>query len=84
MPDPVFERIALVGVGLIGSSIARAATEYGAAGSVALYDMSDEVRAKAAGLGLGEVADTLEAAVAGADCVILCVPVGALEAVAKA
>jgi len=84
MPDPVFERIALVGVGLIGSSIARAAAEYGAAGSVALYDMSDEVRAKAAGLGLGEVADTLEAAVAGADCVILCVPVGALEAVAKA
>ena len=81
MSDPVFPSIAIVGAGLIGASIARAAAEYGAAGSVILYDASDDVRARANGLGLGAVVDTLAAAVANADCVILCVPVGALSAV---
>ncbi|MEZ6013446.1 MAG: prephenate/arogenate dehydrogenase family protein [Hyphomonas sp.] len=84
MSDPSFERIAIVGVGLIGSSIARAAKAYGAAGSIALYDMNEDVRTRAAGLDLGEVAGTLADAVKNADCVFLCVPVGALEAVAKA
>ncbi|MEZ5946431.1 MAG: prephenate/arogenate dehydrogenase family protein [Hyphomonas sp.] len=84
MADPVFERIAIVGVGLIGSSIARAAAEYGAAGSVALYDMSDDVRTRAAALGIGDVSETLADAVGAADCVILCVPVGALDEVAAA
>ncbi len=84
MPDPIFERIAIVGVGLIGSSIARAAAEYGAAGSVALYDMSDDVRGRAAGIRLGDVAETLAECVSGADCVVLCVPVGAMAAVAGA
>ena len=55
MPDPIFERIAIVGAGLIGSSIARAAQAYGAAGAVSLYDSSDDVRARAAGLDLGEL-----------------------------
>ncbi|HRK68812.1 MAG TPA: prephenate dehydrogenase/arogenate dehydrogenase family protein, partial [Hyphomonas sp.] len=82
MTDPVFPRIAIIGAGLIGSSIARAAREYGAAGEIALYDAAEDVRARAAGLGLGEVSPTLEAAVAGADCVLLCVPVGALGAAA--
>ena len=84
MSDPIFERIAIVGVGLIGSSIARAAQAYGAAGSVSLYDASDDVRARAAGLDLGDVADTLADAVKDADCVFLCVPVGALASVAQA
>jgi len=84
MSDPSFERIAIVGVGLIGSSIARAAKAYAAADSVALYDMSPDVRTRAAGLDIGDVADTLADAVKDADCVILCVPVGALEEVAKA
>jgi cyclohexadieny/prephenate dehydrogenase len=78
MTEPAFSRIAIVGVGLIGSSIARAAREYGAAGEIALYDADPGVRTRAGALGLGEIAPTLEAAVAGADCVILCVPVGAL------
>lgn len=82
MSDPVFSRIAIIGVGLIGSSIARASAEYGAAGEVILYDASPEVRARSAELELGEVAPTLEAAVEGADCVIVCVPVGAIGAVA--
>ncbi|MFN7055175.1 prephenate/arogenate dehydrogenase family protein [Hyphomonas sp.] len=82
MPDPVFQRIALIGAGLIGASIARAAAETGAAEVIALYDASADVRARADALGLGSVAPTLEAAVSGADCVILCVPVGAIGAVA--
>jgi cyclohexadieny/prephenate dehydrogenase len=82
MPDPVFSKIAIIGAGLIGASIARAAAEYGAAGSVVLYDMDADVRTRARAIGLGEVTDTLEAAVAEADCVFLCVPVGALATVA--
>ena len=84
MSGPIFERIAIIGAGLIGSSIARAARTYDAAGAVSLYDVSDDVRARAAKLELGDVADTLADAVKDADCVILCVPVGALEPVAKA
>ncbi len=82
MSDPVFPSIAIVGAGLIGASIACAAAEYGAAGSVILYDASDDVRDRARGLELGAVADTLADAVANADCVFLSVPVGALSAVA--
>ena len=82
MTDPVFSRIAIIGVGLIGSSIARAAREYAAAREIVLYDASPDVRARAEALGLGLVAESLEAAVGGADCVILCVPVGALGAAA--
>jgi cyclohexadieny/prephenate dehydrogenase len=82
MTDPVFSRIAIIGVGLIGSSIARAAREYAAAREIVLYDASSDVRARAEALGLGLVAESLEAAVGGADCVILCVPVGALGAAA--
>ena len=82
MPDPVFARIAIIGAGLIGSSIARAASETGAAGEIILYDASADVRTRAAALGLGTIAPTLEAAVEAADCVIVCVPVGAIGAVA--
>lgn len=82
MSDPVFSRIAIIGVGLIGSSIALAAAEYGAAGELILYDASPDVRDRAGRLGLGTIAPTLEAAVSDADCVIVCVPVGAIGAVA--
>lgn len=82
MTDPVFSRIAIIGVGLIGSSIARAAREYAAAGEIVLYDASPDVRVRAEALGLGDVAANLEEAVSEADCVILCVPVGALGAAA--
>ena len=82
MTEPVFTKIAIIGAGLIGASIARAAQEYGAAESVVLYDVSDDVRQRAAGIGLGNIAEDLKSAVTEADCVFLCVPVGALEAVA--
>jgi cyclohexadieny/prephenate dehydrogenase len=81
---PLFDRLALIGVGLIGSSIARAARRKNLARVVAIADDSAEARERAAALKLGDevVADPAEAA-AGADLVILCVPVGADEAVAR-
>lgn len=82
MTEPVFNQIAIIGAGLIGASIARAASEYGAAESVSLYDSSEDVRRRAAKLELGRVTDEIRPAVAEADCVILCVPVGALQEVA--
>ena len=80
MIKPVFDRIAIIGAGLIGSSIALAARENGAAGKIAIYDADENVRRRASQLGLGEVCDTAAIACANADCVILCVPVGAIEA----
>lgn len=84
----VFDRIAIIGVGLIGASIARGAHEFGAAGAVSLYDSSDAARARLRELAIGEVFDDAQGAVAGADLVVLAVPVGAMrdaiEAVAPA
>ncbi len=80
----VFQKLALIGIGLIGSSLARAAAYFGVAEHVALYDASIDVRHKARALVLGEVCDTLQEAVVNADCVIVCVPVGACGAVAQA
>ena len=83
---PLFDRLALIGVGLIGSSIARAARAARIwRGSSPSPTHSAEARERATALKLGDevVADPAEAA-AGADLVILCVPVGADEAVARA
>jgi cyclohexadieny/prephenate dehydrogenase len=82
MPDPVFSRIAIIGAGLIGSSIARGAREFGVAGEIVLYDADEDVRARAGAISLGTIAPTLEDAVRAAECVILCVPVGALSTAA--
>ena len=78
MTAPVFERIAIIGAGLIGSSIARAAAETGAAGTIAIYDADADVREQVRTLGFGELANTAQTAAADADAVLLCVPVGAL------
>jgi len=78
--QPVFERIAILGVGLIGASIARAAKAEGAAGAIAIYDANPAVRARARELGLGEVFESAAEAVANADLVVLAAPVGAMSA----
>ena len=81
---PVFERVALIGLGLIGGSIAWAAKRAGAAGTIVGYARTEATRAKAAELGFcDEVFASAADAVAGADLVILCVPVGAMRAVAE-
>jgi cyclohexadieny/prephenate dehydrogenase len=78
MAEPVFQRLALIGIGLIGSSIALAARKYGLAGHVCVNSRTQKTLARAKELGLGDSwHDDPSATVAGADCVILCVPVGA-------
>lgn len=74
----IFDRLAIVGVGNIGSSIARALRRAaGAVGHVVGYDHSPEVRRRLGELGIVDsVAETLAAAVVDADCVVLCAPVG--------
>lgn len=81
---PIFERICLIGLGLIGSSIARAARHKGLARTIVASDASIDVRQRVAELGLADkVVETAEAAVQNADLVILCVPVGAIGEVAR-
>jgi cyclohexadieny/prephenate dehydrogenase len=81
--QPVFERLALIGVGLIGSSIARAARAAGAVRSIVATARSEATRRRVAELKLADrVVETNAAAVEGADHVIACVPVGACGAVA--
>jgi cyclohexadieny/prephenate dehydrogenase len=79
MTSPVFERIAIIGCGLIGGSISRAAQEKVAAGAVSLFDADPAVLSRAAEIGLGEARSTVAEAVADADAVFLCVPVGAMR-----
>jgi cyclohexadieny/prephenate dehydrogenase len=81
---PVFARLTLVGLGLIGSSLARAARELNLAAEIIACDASPDVRARVAGLGLADrVEESPALAVRGADHVILCVPVGVCGAVAQ-
>ncbi len=80
---PLFNRLALIGVGLIGSSIARAARARGVVREIVATARSAATRRRIAELGLAEqVVETNAAAVAGADLVIVCVPVGACGDVA--
>ncbi|MEO1562986.1 MAG: prephenate/arogenate dehydrogenase family protein [Pseudomonadota bacterium] len=74
----LFERVALIGLGLIASSIAHACKRGGVAEHITGTARSAETRKTAADLGYAEIFDTAEEAVAGADLVILCTPVGAM------
>jgi cyclohexadieny/prephenate dehydrogenase len=78
-----FARVSIIGLGLIGSSIARAVRVHMPTVRLTGHDASPEVRARATELGfLDDVADTAGAAVTDADLVILAVPVGAIGGVA--
>ncbi len=80
---PIVRRLALIGMGLIGSSIARAARATGAAQTVVATDSSADVRRRVAELGIADVvAATNAEAVADADLVVVCVPVGQCGTVA--
>ncbi|WP_260581679.1 prephenate/arogenate dehydrogenase family protein [Sphingopyxis sp. PET50] len=79
------ERVAIVGLGLIGSSIARAIAERLPAVTVTGHDASDAVREEARALGLCDaIIDDPAEAVADADLVILAVPVGRMADAAAA
>jgi cyclohexadieny/prephenate dehydrogenase len=80
---PIFDRLALIGVGLIGSSIARAARASGAARSIVATARSPATRQRVLELGIAdEVVDTNSEAANGADLIIVCIPVGQCGAVA--
>lgn len=80
----IYNKIAIIGMGLIGASIARASRRAGLATVMAGYDANPAAMADVAALALvDDVADSAEAAVADADLVIMAVPVGAVGAVAE-
>ena len=79
-----FSRVSIIGLGLIGSSIARAVRTHMPTVRLTGHDADPDVRRIADRLQLcDDIADTAGAAVTDADLVILCVPVGALETVAR-
>src|SRR6185295_85152 len=83
--ERMFKRLALIGVGLIGSSISHAARRAGLVGEIVGSSSTAETRDKAEALGLVSKAYADPAdAVRGADIVILCTPVGAYGEIAKA
>jgi cyclohexadieny/prephenate dehydrogenase len=81
---PLFNKIALIGFGLIGGSIARAARAQGLAGEIVTTARSAKTRARVMELGVVDaVLETNAQAVENADLVILCIPVGACGPVAQ-
>lgn len=86
MPDTsfLFDRLCVIGCGLIGSSILRAARGHSLARALVAADLSPKVAARVEELGIADVVTTdFGAAVLEADCVILCVPSGAFGVVAE-
>jgi cyclohexadieny/prephenate dehydrogenase len=84
MTTPLFDKIALIGIGLIGSSLARVIREKGLANQIAVATRSSETLERAHALGLGDTYTTSSAeAVRDADLVIVSVPVGMSERVAR-
>ncbi|MDF1608058.1 prephenate/arogenate dehydrogenase family protein [Hoeflea sp. YIM 152468] len=84
MTKPMFETVALIGIGLIGSSLARVIRAKGLAGQICIATRSEPTLNTARELDLGDSysSSNIEA-VANADLVIVSVPVGASEAVAR-
>ena len=79
----LFERVALIGIGLIGSSLSHIMRREAISAHIAGYARTARTRDKAVELGLVDSIHASAAeAVAGADLVILCVPVGVCGAVA--
>jgi cyclohexadieny/prephenate dehydrogenase len=84
MTFPAFERVALIGLGLIGSSLSHAMRRAGLARSIVGHARTAETRETALRLGLVETAyPTAAEAARGADLVILCAPVGVCGALAE-
>jgi cyclohexadieny/prephenate dehydrogenase len=82
--EPVFRRLALLGIGLIGSSVARIAKERGdLAAEIVVNARTQKTLDRVVELGFADRVELDPArAVEGADCVMLCAPVGAFAALA--
>jgi cyclohexadieny/prephenate dehydrogenase len=84
MSEPMFDRVALIGIGLIGSSISHASRRAGIVGELVGSSSTAATRAKAKELGLvSHVYETSAEAVQDADLVILCTPVGVCGKIAE-
>ena len=85
MAEPLFKRLAFLGIGLIGSSVARIARERGdIAGEIVVNARTQKTLDRAMELGFADRVELDPAeAVKGADCVMLCAPVGAFAALAE-
>ncbi len=82
---PLFTRVALIGMGLIGSSLARVMRRENLAGHIAGRVRSEASRAKCLELGLADsMHDAPGDAVEGADLVVLCTPLGTYASLAEA
>ena len=80
----IYRRVALIGLGLIASSMAHAMRAKGLAGEIVGHAKSAETRATALEIGICDrVFATAAEAVQGADLVVLAVPVGAMAAIAE-
>ena len=86
MAEPTFRRLTIIGLGLIGSSVARACrTHPGLVGDLVATDCDPAVLARVRALGIADVVEPdVARAVAGADCVMLAAPVGSFAALAAA
>ncbi len=83
--SPMFGKVTMIGLGLIGSSLCHVMRREGLAGAISGHARSADTRAKAMELGLVDsVHETPGEAVEDADLIILCVPVGVCGAVAAA
>ena len=83
MTAPIYNRVALIGLGLIASSMAHAMKAGGLAAEIVGYAKSAESRTTALEIGfIDRAADSAAEAVTGADLVVLAVPVGAMGAIA--
>jgi len=77
MTAPLYQRVALIGLGLIGSSLARAMRRAQLAAHIAGHARSERTRSKSMELGfVDSVHADAAAAVAGADLVVVCTPLG--------
>ena len=84
MSAPVFEKIALIGLGLIGSSLGHAIKWAGLAGHISGHARSAETRDAALKIGFIDSAyESAQEACLNADLIVLCVPLGAYGAVAQ-
>jgi cyclohexadieny/prephenate dehydrogenase len=81
---PLFETVAFIGIGLIGSSLARVIRRDGLANRIVACARSDATLEKVTELGLADhVTKDLQEAASGADLIVLCTPIGTCGAIAE-
>jgi cyclohexadieny/prephenate dehydrogenase len=80
----MYDKVTLIGLGLIASSMGHAMKKIGLANEIVGFSQTKETREISLDIGfVDSVAETIEEAVAGADLIVLSVPVGAMAEVAK-